>query len=75
MELVPVSSSNIEAVGYDASTLVMVIQFKGERGKPGGRYKFLGVLPKHHADLMAAKSVGSHFHAHIKGKYQTEKIG
>lgn len=69
MELKPVKSSNIEAVGYDADKQELQIQFKG-----GAVYAYDGVLPDDYEALKYAPSVGSHFHAKIKNNYPTRKV-
>jgi len=33
-------------------------------------YDFHGIEPEHHAALVGADSIGSHFHQHIKGKFK-----
>ena len=64
-----VESSNIEAVGYDPNTKELTVKFKN-----GGTYHYSAV-PSHEADaLMHAESIGKHFHAHIKGKFQHQKV-
>jgi hypothetical protein len=57
----PVTSSQIEAVGYDEAAQKMAVRFKG-----GAVYHYTKVEPKTFADLRDAKSVGSHFFKHIK---------
>lgn len=64
-----IESSNIKSVGYDKASLTLEIEFGS-----GGVYQYYGVLPEHHSDLMAAESIGKHFHAHIKGRYEWKKI-
>ena len=65
MDMIPVNSSAIDAVGYDASTMRMKIRFK-----EGHSYDFCGV-PKHVFDgLMRAASKGNFYNDHIRGKYQ-----
>lgn len=67
----PVKSSNISAVGYDPSTKILEIHFKN-----GSKYEYRDVPPEAYEALMNAKSVGSHFHAHVKTKYlYREKAG
>ena len=61
-------SSTIAAIGYDRDNHLLAVQFKS-----GGTYHYLGVPPGAHTALVAAESVGKHFHAHIKGKYETVK--
>lgn len=61
MNLVPVKSSNIAAIGHDARANELHVQFKS-----GARYVYGGVDAVRHAELLAARSIGSHLHAVIK---------
>lgn len=61
----PVTSGNIEAIGYDAGTKTMAVQFKG--GRPA--YHYSDVPEEAHVALIGAESIGKHFAAHIKGKF------
>lgn len=61
----PVTSSNLESIGYDAASQTMAVQFKG--GKPP--YHYANVPPEVHEAFMAAESVGSHFARHIRGNF------
>lgn len=70
MDLRPVESSNIRAVGYDPAERAMEVQFKG-----GNHYRYKDVPPESHAALIGAESVGKHFHAHVRGKFSHEKVG
>lgn len=71
MNMVPVSSSNLRAVGYDAATQLLRVAFID-----GGLYEYLSVPASVHAGLMSAGSHGSYFDAHIKkGPYRYHKIG
>jgi hypothetical protein len=69
MNMVPVSSSNIDSVGYDADSRVLRIRFND-----GGTYDYQGVDPSTHNDLMNATSVGSYFHKWIKPYYSGTKL-
>jgi hypothetical protein len=53
MNRVPVSSSNLESIGYDAESQTLEIEFHG-----GGIYKYFGVPPRVHEGLMNAGSHG-----------------
>ena len=53
MERKPVKSTNVKAVGYDAETKVLEVEFKS-----GGIYQYAGVQKEMYADLLAAESVG-----------------
>ncbi len=67
MQLMPVKSSQIAAVGYDPETKKMRIQFASHRdGTNGSTYEYDNVEPQDHADLIGAKSIGSHFKTVIK---------
>lgn len=68
-EMQKVESSNIDEIGYDETTLKLVVQFKN-----GGRYTYAGVSPEVFADFATADSQGKFFHKHIRGKYNHEKL-
>ena len=53
MERLPVESSNVKEVGYDAETKVLEVEFKS-----GGIYQYAGVQPEMFADLLEAESIG-----------------
>jgi hypothetical protein len=65
----PVTSSNISSVGYDKATQVLEIEFKG-----GSVYQYFDVPETIYNGLLAASSVGSYFHAHIKNVYQFNQV-
>lgn len=69
MEMRPVQSSNIEEIGYDPAARHMIIHFKN-----GNRYRYANISAEHHAALMAAESIGKHFHTHIRKAFAGEKI-
>ncbi|WP_235505276.1 KTSC domain-containing protein [Acidovorax sp. Leaf160] len=69
--MVPVSSSNLTSVGYDAASSTLRIAFLN-----GGIYEYFGVPSSVHAGLMSASSHGSYFDTHIKkGPYRYRKVG
>lgn len=70
MKLVPVKSSNVEAVGYDPDKRTMHVRFKG-----GATYIHHDVEPAHHAAFVSAPSVGAHYHTHFKGRFGVKKVG
>jgi hypothetical protein len=51
--LVPVSSSNVLAIGYDPETQTARVQFKG-----GATYRYTGVSPQLHESIMKSGSIG-----------------
>lgn len=61
MEMRSVESSNVRAVGYDAETRTLRVEYKG-----GGVYEYPNVEPSLYADLLAAESVGKFCHQHVK---------
>lgn len=69
MEMKPVNSSNIAAVGYDAGQKVLAVQFKG-----GGMYHYKGV-PQDLADkFVTAESMGRFLNQIIKPAFEYEKV-
>lgn len=68
MIMVSVSSSNLAAVGYEGTTLHIRFHFSG-------LYAYYNV-PKHvYNELMASRSHGRYFTAHIRELYGDTKIG
>ena len=75
MELTPVSSSQISAIGYDPETLKMQVQFIGKGNSAGSIYEYSGVEQGVYDALMSAESVGRTFAASVKWAYPYQKIG
>lgn len=67
-EMHPVSSSNIAAVGYDADSESVYIEFLN-----GSTYKYNGVTESEFENLKTASSVGSYFNRNYKNVYPYEK--
>ncbi len=69
MERTPVSSSNISAIGYDADSQVLEIEFTN-----GAVYSYSGVPPVEYEGFMNADSKGKYLHANIKNRYSFMKL-
>ncbi|MFZ2986609.1 KTSC domain-containing protein [Ideonella sp.] len=65
MQMIPVSSSAISAIGYDPATRRMQIRFK-----QGDTYTFCGVPQQVFSSFLAAGSKGRYFESYIRGRYQ-----
>lgn len=70
MKTTPVTSSNLAAVGYDASRREMRVVFKS-----GNVHDHVDVPPEVHSALMAAESHGKHYAKHVRGQYQGRRAG
>nr|DAH96251.1 MAG TPA: KTSC domain [Caudoviricetes sp.] len=68
MQMIPVASSNLAAVGYADNTLW--ISFHS-----GGIYEYSNVPQSVYESLMNAPSKGKYFHAYIKRSYPYRRIG
>ncbi len=69
VEMIPVSSSNIYAVGYDVDQQIAHVQFLNN-----STYIYKGV-PQHEFDgLLNAPSVGSYLNQNYKNVYPYERI-
>ena len=66
---VAVTSSNIRAVGYDAGTKTLEVEFSN-----GGLYRYADVPGEAWHDLVKADSIGRHFAAHIRGVFEAQKV-
>lgn len=70
MERTPVSSSNLQSVGYDSDEEILEIEFYS-----GGVYQYFNVPPSRYEGLMSASSKGSYFDAYIKkAGYRYRKV-
>ena len=69
MERQPVTSSDVESIGYDGISETLEIEFHS-----GGIYQYFGVPESIYSGLMKARSHGSYFHQHIRDKYRYRKI-
>ena len=69
-ELHSVSSSNVAAVGYDAESHAVYVQFLD-----GSIYAYKGVTEQEFENLRTASSVGSYLNRNYKNVYPYERIG
>lgn len=67
MNLIPVNSSNLSAIGYDSGTLYV-------RFNSGHLYTYSNVPEFVYKNLMGASSKGSYFAANIKNYYRCTQI-
>ncbi len=69
IELNPVTSSQISAIGWDEATQTLAIQFKPgfkTPNVPGSIYHYENVSKEDYAAFSAAESTGKYFYRHIK---------
>jgi len=64
--LLPIESRQLAAIGYDATTETLAIQFKNWKGETGSTYHYGNFTAADFAAFQAAESKGKHFGAHIK---------
>jgi hypothetical protein len=70
MSRLPVESSMMWSVGYDASRVVLEIEFDG-----GSVYEYYGVPAAVYEGLMSAKSHGHYFDEFIRDRYEYARVG
>lgn len=68
-----IKSSQLDAIGHDAATSTLAVQFKPNKtaaaeGKPGPVYHYANVSAEDFAAMSGAESIGSHFYREIKPK-------
>lgn len=69
MTRISVKSSNIKGIGHDPRTNALEVEFQN-----GSVWHYLEVTPEEHANLMQAKSIGSHFASFIKPYKAGKKV-
>lgn len=68
-DMIPVDSSNIESVGYEASSRELHVRFLGNR-----TYVYSDVPAELHDELMRAPSKGSFLNRAIKSAYAYREL-
>jgi hypothetical protein len=69
MRRTPVDSTNLRAVGYDAGTRSLEIEFQN-----GHLYRYRTVPPFVHRALMASASKGTYFTDFIRDRYPYDRL-
>lgn len=69
MEMIPVSSSHIRAIGYDASSKILQVLFHD-----GHVYQYLDVPETVYSQLMNAESHGEFFGRYMRTRYRYKQI-
>ncbi|MCK0126814.1 KTSC domain-containing protein [Gelidibacter sp. F2691] len=69
-EMTPVSSSNIESIGYNEQNEQVYVRFLN-----GSLYVYKGVPLHEFENLRDAPSLGSYLHRNYKNVYPYERIG
>lgn len=68
MQLQPVKSRLITAVGYDPGAQELVVQFRGTGDKKeGAKYRYPNVTQEQFDELMSAKSIGAFYMKNFRG--------
>lgn len=68
-EMHPVNSSNVAAVGYDAESQTVYVEFLN-----GSTYAYKGVPEHEFENLRTAPSVGSYLNRNYKNVYPYERV-
>ena len=66
--MLPMKSSNIEAIGYDEGHKELHVRFKG-----GGHYVYEGVPIELHHQFLADESPGAFLAKNLKGQFKHRK--
>lgn len=69
VDMISVSSSNVESVGYDEKEQIVYVRFLN-----GALYIYKNVNQNEFDGLVNAPSVGSYLHRNIKNIYPYERI-
>lgn len=70
MEMISVSSSSVAAIGYDADTAILRVEYL-----TGSLYEYIGVPVDIYEGLLYASSVGTYLNLYVKkGGYNYYKI-
>jgi hypothetical protein len=69
MNKTPVTSSNIDSIGYDPDSQTLEIEFKN-----GSTYQYFDIPELIHTELINSDSIGGYLATNIKGVYRYSKV-
>lgn len=69
MDRIPVESSNIDEIGYDAGSMTVEVLFK-----KSGLYQYFDVPENVFAEFLQSESKGKFFNGCIKGHYRETRL-
>ena len=69
VEMIPVSSSNVQEIGYDETNQILYVRFNTSR-----LYVYQGVPIAEFFGLRDAGSIGRYLYANIKGNYPYQQL-
>lgn len=69
MQIISVTSSNVEAIGYDKDSQTLQVEFKN-----GSVYQYFDVPENVFNELRDAGSIGGYLASNIKGIYRYSRI-
>lgn len=69
MEMIKVSSSNVDSVGYDNDSSLLYVRFTS-----GALYTYVSVPIFEFEGLINAPSIGTYLNRNIKGAYAYQRI-
>lgn len=69
MEMMPVSSTNIAAIGYDQDSQTLRVEFRN-----GGTYDYFDVPETEYNSFISASSHGQYLAKNIKGRYRYARV-
>jgi uncharacterized radical SAM superfamily protein len=69
MDMISVTSSNLESVGYEESSQTLQIRFLS-----GGMYEYFDVPSPIYEGLLDSSSKGRYFHQYIKNNYRFNRL-
>lgn len=76
IELIPVKSRQVAAIGYDPEARALHVMFLSKGAYAVPIYVYPDVSPETHTEFVGAESIGTYFGAHIKAlpfkKYPAE---
>lgn len=67
----PVMSSSLRSVGYDAATSTLEVEFR----ESGRVYQYMNVHARVYRRLLTAASKGSYFNAYVRNVYPERPLG
>lgn len=73
-ELFPVTSTNVQAIGYDTATSTLFVQFPGRKGAAPSVYQYRNFPPQKWDAFWHSPSKGSFLQSEVRPHYQGHRV-
>ena len=72
--MIPVTSSNVSAFGYDDANRILYVEFLAKGNNPASLYRYFDTEPEIYDQFFASPSKGKFVWTHLRDRYDYERV-